>query len=104
MPLGAFLDFGAGLCAAVDESEQAAHLIERKAEFAGAEDETQTRDVRIIVDTVARSCAPGVRHHADLLVIADGFEIAAGQARQFRPLQSFPGNVIAHRFRNLLSL
>jgi hypothetical protein len=104
VPLGSLLDLGAGLGAAVDEIEEAANLRNGKPELTGAQDEAQTGNMAAVVDPVTCARARRVRHHADLLAIADRLEIAARAPRQLGPLRPLPGNVIARRHGNLLSL
>ena len=79
-------------------------MLDGKAELAGAQDETQPGHMGFVIDAVAGRRARRVGHHADLLVIANGFEIAAGVPCQFGALQSLPGNVIGHGSNFSLSL
>jgi hypothetical protein len=104
VPLGSLIDLGAGPGTAVDEIEEAANLRDGETELTGAQDEAQTGNMAAVVDPVTCARARRVRHHADLLVIAGRFEIAAGASRQLGPLQPLPGNVIAHRHGSPLSL
>ena len=71
---------------------------------AGAQDEVQPRHVAVVIDAITGRRARRVGHHAGLLVIADGFEIAARAPCQFGALQSLPGNVIGHGSNFSLSL
>src|SRR3546814_2818615 len=102
MPLSALLDLCAGLRAALDEGKQAAYFVERKAEFAAAQDEAQAGYVVLAINAVAGGRARRVRHHTDFLVIADGFQIAARKLGQVSALHSLPENVIAHRSKKPL--
>src|SRR3546814_13058742 len=86
MPLSALLDLCAGLRAALDEGKQAAYFVERKAEFAAAQDEAQAGYVVLAINAVAGGRARRVRHPTDFLVIADGFQIAARKLCQVRGL------------------
>lgn len=103
VPLGSLIDLGAGPGTAVDEIEEAANLRDGETELTGAQDEAQTGNMAAVVDP-ACARARRVRHHADLLAIADRLEIAARAPRQLGPLRPLPGNVIARRHGNLLSL
>jgi hypothetical protein len=88
MLLSPRLHLGTGLRATIHQSEQAAHLIEREAEFAGAKDKAKPRCMAFVVNAIASCGSRRIGYHADLLVISDGFEIAAGAPRQRRALQA----------------
>src|SRR5215469_7689493 len=69
------LDLGAGVTPAIDELQQSAHLIERKAELAAAADESEAHQLLLPVAPVARRTARRFREDADAFVEADGLDI-----------------------------
>ena len=73
------LHLAAGLGPAIDQCEQIANLVEREPQLARAHDEAQTRDMSVIVDAIIFAGARRLGHDADVLVVADGLEVAAGQ-------------------------
>jgi len=77
MALGPGPHLPAGLRAVVDEREEATDLLDGEAQIAPAHDETKARNMPCPINTVARRRSGWVGHHADLLIIADGFEVAA---------------------------
>ena len=76
------LHLAAGLGTAINQGEQIADFVEREPKLARAHDEAQARDMPIIVDAIVFAGARRLGHNADVLVVANSFEIAAGQLGQ----------------------
>src|SRR5262249_24315469 len=76
------LDFGAGIAAVFDETQQAAYLVEREAEFPAATDEAQPYQQVVIVDAMATRAALWLGQNADALVKADGLDVDRGALRK----------------------
>lgn len=76
------LHLAAGLGPAIDQCEQIANLVEREPELARAHDEAQACDMPVIVDAIIFAGARRLGHDADVLVIANGLEVASGQLGQ----------------------
>ena len=78
---------GTGLVALVDETTQElADFIERKAELARPQDEAQAPLMRGVVAAISARRARRLAQKADLLVIADGLQVAARPPRELSPL------------------
>ena len=60
--------------------------------------------MKLIINTVAGRVARWIGHHADLFVVANGFEIAARLPRQCGALQCLPGELIGHTSKPLESV
>src|SRR3546814_14372308 len=94
MLCGSGFHFGAGLVSNVDQLEQAADFLDRKAEPAGSKDEAKTADVAFIVHAIPGGGPRRRGHHADLLIEADVFEIAVRPPLSIGALPPFPGYVM----------
>ena len=70
-----------------DQTEQTADLLDGKAEFPRAEDEAQTHQVFLVVQTIARHRARRIRQHPNLFVVADRLDVAARAIREFSALE-----------------
>lgn len=67
----------AGTLTLFSEAEQAAYLVERKAELSCPADEGKTRDSGGVINPTATLGAPWPAQHADLLIEADRVDTAA---------------------------
>lgn len=85
--LGARLDLGAGLRAAVDEREQTANFLDRESQRTGAHDEAKTAHVAPAIDAIALGAPQRLGEQPGLLIVANGFEVAARGFRQIGALQ-----------------
>ena len=88
------LHLAAGLGPTIDQGEQIANFVEREPKLTRAHDEAQTRDVAVIVDAIIFAGAWRIGHHADVLVIANGLEVAAGKLGQFSAPQHLHRSVM----------
>jgi hypothetical protein len=75
-----FIDLAAGICAAVDEVEQGADVVEAEAQFPAAPYEGEALHLFGVVGAMPALRARRLRHNADALVIADGLDVDAGPA------------------------
>ena len=78
---------GAGHGAGLGEAEQRAHLIEGEAEVTTTQDETQALFMRGAIEAVAIGGARRRGQKTGFLIIADGFEMAAGALGEFAACQ-----------------
>ena len=81
---------GAGHGAGLGEAEQRAHLIEGEAEVTTTQDETQALFMRGAIEAVAIGGARRRGQQTGFLIIADGFEMAAGALGEFAACQERP--------------
>jgi hypothetical protein len=100
-------NLSAGIRVPIDQTEQAAQLIEAEAEFPASPDEAQPLEVLGRVEAVSSGAAGRRRHDPDLLVISDGLDIDAALPRQLpdgelvhqichrRPLETVNKNVLS---------
>lgn len=75
--IGALKYFGAGVIITIDKAEQASNFVDTEAQFAASTDESESLDVRFIIDAMSAGCATVHRHQPDGLVIANGFRVDA---------------------------
>src|SRR6516162_2990210 len=71
-------DLPAGIGAAVEQAEQLADLLDRKAEIAAAPDKVEAPHETFSIEAVPARAAGRRRQQADALVVADRLDIAAG--------------------------
>jgi len=83
MALADGLHLRTGPVPAVREPEQRANVPDGEAEVAAPAHETQAPDARVVVHPPTRSGSRRVRHDAAPLVVPDGFDRDAAQARGF---------------------
>src|SRR3546814_17436083 len=82
MQFGARLHFDASLRAAVNQREQAANFLDREAERTRAHDEAKATNVFLAIEAIAFGAAQRLGEQSGLLIVADGFEVAARGFRQ----------------------
>lgn len=84
------IDFRAGrIVGPLGKREKTAHRFQREAEFASLADEGQTLKMNDVVDAVSPRATSRLRQYPDLLVIADGHNLAAGQLGQIPDRKAF---------------
>src|SRR5690348_13680589 len=83
----------------VGESQQLAHLAERKAELPRAADERQPLGIRRAVDPGAAGRPAGLRQQALALIVADGLDFDAAQAGERADAKGLRGR---HGFHDCL--
>ena len=84
MMLGPGLNLSAGLIAAIDQFQKTADFFDADAELSPPKDKTEAADVDFVIDAVNVSAARRLRQKVDLLIVADGLQIAARPARGSR--------------------
>lgn len=76
--------------------EEASYRIEGEAEFTGLAYEGQPIKMHRAIFAVAATTPLGLRKHADLLIIANGYDLAAGALAKFTDRK-----ILAHKCLNL---
>ncbi len=69
---GESLDFGARILAAVDETQEPAHLFEAESQLPGTANEREAPEVFLAIEPMSAGASRRGGHEADLLVISDG--------------------------------
>ena len=77
------LDFSTGLRTAINQTEKSTDFLDAEAELSPTQDEPQAPHMAVVIDAVAVGGARRLGQKANLLVVADGFQIAAGAVGQF---------------------
>ena len=80
------VDLGAGQMRVFRQMQKAADFVEAEPQSAATGDEANAGDVALSVRPVPRRRSLRLREQADLLVVADGLEVAARGCRQFSDL------------------
>lgn len=91
-----FADIGAWLVAFVDKVQQLTDFLEGEAKFARPQDEAHASLVRGVVAPVAGGGTWRRGQKANLLVIANRFQVAPGPLGELRPLHTLHHGVMAH--------
>lgn len=73
------LHLAAGLGPTIDQREQIADFVQREPELARSHDEAQAPNMALVIGTIVLRRSRRLRHDADVLVIANGLEVASGQ-------------------------
>jgi len=89
------IDCIARLLRTIREAQQLADCLERKAELAAVPDEREPLYVRLPIATLVPSGTNGLGHEADLLVVADRLDLAAGCARKIANTDFLAGHGFA---------
>ena len=83
------INVAAVLLGRIAKLEQRADLLERHVERAAMTDERQALDMVLIVRAVIARPAGGMRQESSLLVVADGFGLAASSFREIADAHGF---------------
>ena len=76
------IDGAAGLVAVIGESEKLANLVQGKAEIARAPDEGQPQQLVGPIGAILATRPRGRRQQTRGFILADGFDLGVGRARQ----------------------
>lgn len=85
--IGNDINSDAGLISSIGKPHQLAYLVDREAKIAGTTNEGQAAQVRTLIGPIVPRRSRRCRQQANLLIVADRFDLRASRTSQFSDCQ-----------------